>query len=572
MDKYIRNNRSYIYAKAICKKDYSKTKIIKDLQKKYIAPRYVIKECKKFIDICENKNKKYIINTKLLARIEQILKIMYMPKMAVGMTIYDTLTDYQWLVIVATFCVVFRDNHTKRKHQKIVLEIARKNFKTFTIAIIFIISMLFEPQFSKLFSVAPDGKLSREVKDAIDGIIKSSPILYGAEKNRNFKILRDSVRYLLKDTEYVPLNYTNSKFDGKQPNVFLADEVGALPNNYAIEAMQSGQLQLSNKLGCIVSTKYPNDTNPFEDEIAYAKSVLDENIKDETIFSLLYEPDETKGWETNDVILTQSNPAVIEKENVWNELIKSRAKAILVPSTRENFLTKHCNIIYQSQTESYVNIEHVKACKVDKINWADRDVFVGVDLAQSDDNCAVSIVAVEENKILADSFAFIPEGKIQEKIAVENIDYIEMCKTGKCIACGDMVVDYSVIEDFVFNLETKLNCRVVGIGYDRYNAISSAEKWKMRYQVVEVKQHSSVLHPATKLLKEKIESKEFEYTENKLLEINFGNAKCQYDTNLNQYVTKKRSVGKVDMVVSLIDAVFLAQQDMIFGDSWGAMY
>ena len=112
----------------------------------------------------------------------------------------------------------------------------------------------------------------------------------------------------------------------------------------------------------------------------------------------------------------------------------------------------------------------------------------------------------------------------------------------------------------------------IDIGYDRYNAISSAEKWRLKYQVVEVKQHSSVLHPATKLLKEKIEQKEFEYTENKLLEINFNNAKCQYDTNLNQYITKKKSIGKVDMVVSLIDAVYLAQQDMIFGDTWGAMY
>lgn len=572
MDKFIKNNRSYIYAKAIADNDYKKTRIIKLLQKKYIAPKYVIKQCKLFVDICEGKNDRWTINTKLLARIEQILQIMYMPKMVVGMTIYEALTDYQWLVIVATFCVVSVDDLTKRKYKKVILEIARKNFKTFTIATIFIISMLFEPQFSKLFSVAPDGKLSREVKDAIDGIIKTSPILYGEDKNRNFKILRDSVRYLLKDTEYVPLNYTNSKFDGKQPNVFLADEVGALPNNYAIEAMQSGQLQLENKLGCIVSTKYPNDTNPFEDEINYAKSVLDENIKDETLFALLYEPDETKGWETNDTILMQSNPAVIENRMVWEELIKSRSKAILVSSARENFLTKHCNIIYQSQTENYINIESVKECKVDKINWAGRDVFVGVDLAMSDDNCAVSIVSVDENKILADSFAFIPEGRINEKTAVENIDYIQMCKTGKCIACGDMVIDYSVIEDFVFNLENKLKCKIVGIGYDRYNAISSAEKWRLKYQVVEVKQHSSVLHPATKLLKEKIESKEFEYTDNKLLEINFNNAKCQYDTNLNQYITKKKSAGKVDMVVSLIDALFLAQQDMIFGDSWGAMY
>ena len=59
----------------------------------------------------------------------------------------------------------------------------------------------------------------------------------------------------------------------------------------------------------------------------------------------------------------------------------------------------------------------------------------------------------------------------------------------------------------------------------------------------------------------KILNTEFQYTENKLLEINFQNAKCTYDTNKNQYVNKKKSRGKVDMVVSLINAIYLLEQD-----------
>ena len=47
-----------------------------------------------------------------------------------------------------------------------------------------------------------------------------------------------------------------------------------------------------NKLGCIISTKYPTFNNPFEDEVGYAKRVLDRIEDDETIFALLYEPDE----------------------------------------------------------------------------------------------------------------------------------------------------------------------------------------------------------------------------------------------------------------------------------------
>ena len=69
-------------------------------------------------------------------------------------------------------------------------------------------------------------------------------------------------------------------------------------------------------------------------------------------------------------------------------------------------------------------------------------------------------------------------------------------------------------------------------------------------------------NPPTKLLYEKILNGEFEYEPNKLLEINFQNAKCTFDTNLNRYVTKKKSTGKVDMVVATINAVYLLQQDV----------
>ncbi|WP_298033489.1 hypothetical protein [uncultured Dysosmobacter sp.] len=41
------------------------------------------------------------------------------------------------------------------------------------------------------------------------------------------------------------------------------------------------------------------------------------------------------------------------------------------------------------------------------------------------------------------------------------------------------------------------------IGYDRYNATSTVQKLEaVGYECVEVKQHSSVLHPPTKLLRE----------------------------------------------------------------------
>ena len=354
--------------------------------------------------------------------------------------------------------------------------------------------------------------------------------------------------------------------DGKLPNVFLADEVGALPNPYPIEAMRSGQLNILNKLGCIISTKYPTINNPFEDEVKYAKRVLDGIETDETIFSLLYEPDNIKNWTDDDLILKQANPVALEIPEIWEDLVKKRARAIAIESSRENFLTKHCNIIYQGLgTESYIDINDVQKCKVAHIDWSGRQVYVGVDLSMTNDNCAVAMTSVDDdNNILADVIAFIPEGRIEEKNQFERINYYDFIKAMKCIACGYKTVDYAVIEKFVFEIESKYDVKIMAIGYDRYNALSSAQKWNQEYNCVEIRQHSDTLHSPTKLLSEKIQNGEFQYEENRLLELNFENARCTYDTNMNRYVTKKKSNGKVDMVVALINAIYLLEKDVIF--------
>ena len=154
-----------------------------------------------------------------------------------------------------------------------------------------------------------------------------------------------------------------------------------------------------------------------------SKKVLDGLESDEARFSLLYEPDETMGWETEDLILQQANPVALEVPEIWEDLLKKRAYAIAVENARENFVTKHCNIIYQGAgTETYIDVKDVQKCKSSEINWAGRVVYLGLDLSETNDNTAVSMVSVDSNNdILAEVIAFIPEGRIDEKNNFEKI-------------------------------------------------------------------------------------------------------------------------------------------------------
>ena len=305
-----------------------------------------------------------------------------------GKSIFECSCGYSEIARYASaLCIVYRENPNKRRYETVILEVGRKNFKTFTIATIFVLLFLLEPNLVNFIRLHPTEHFQEKSKTAIEEILKSSPLVYQNKNRYRFKILRDYIEFLPNENKYIPLNYSNSRMDGKLPNVFLADEVGALPNSYAIEAMRSGQLNILNKLGCIVSTKYPTANNPFEDEVNYAKRVLDGVQKDETVFSLLYEPDDTESWTNDDTILKHANPVALEIPEIWEDLIKKRARAISVESARENFLTKHCNIIYQgSGTESFIDIKDLQACRVNKIDWTNREVYIGVDLSMSNDN------------------------------------------------------------------------------------------------------------------------------------------------------------------------------------------
>lgn len=545
-----------------------------------LVPVYVKKQCQSWKDIADGKDPEAYIDEKTYEKIINILKLMIHPDLKRPLD--ESLEDYAIFFITAIFCTKYFDPDDQvevRFYETAILKIARKNFKTFVSGVIFILLMLTEPRFSRFFSVAPDLKLSKELQIAIQKIIKSSPLL-SDEEDPVFKTLRSEIRCLLTESEYTPLAYSEDKMDGKLPTAFLADEAGAM-DSYPVEAMRSGQITLQNALGIIISTEYPNDNNVMIDEVDKAKKVLDGLRENRRIFSLIYEPDDYlltgDQWKTNDLCIYQSNPVAVNIKRVFKKILEKRADAIEYENKRENYLCKHNNIKYKSLgVEGYIEITKVRECKI-KENlefWKGKRVWLGLDLSQTDDNTALAMITEHEGKIYAKVWGFIPKDKKALKTKKEDVNYDRLISQGVCFECGDEVIDYGFVETFIIgdkekgkpSLEEKYGVEIQQIGYDRYNAISTVQKLEAAgYECVEIKQHSSVLHMPTKLLKECILNKTFRYDENLMLEINFQNARCTEDTNLNKYVNKKKSEGKVDMVVALINAIYLLQQDMLFG-------
>lgn len=534
------------------------------------VPIYVKRQAELWLEIADGNDTDAFVDEEAHDRINRLLKLMIHPDLRKPMT--DALEDYAWLFVVAVLCTKMRGTDLDiRFYETAVLEIARKNFKTFNSAVIFILLMLMEPDFSRFFSVAPDLSLSSELKLAIRKIIKVSPALID-EEDPAFKILRSQIKCLVNENEYTPLAYSQDNMDGRMANAFLADEAGAL-DEYPVEAMRSSQITLFNKLGIIISTQYPNDNNVMIDEIDIAKKTIDGLLDDRRTFALLYEPDEDlktgDNWQKDDRCIYQSNPVTVDHEYIFEAIKKKRSLAVMYENKRENYLCKHNNILYKGLgVEGYIDVQKVKLCKIrnDKAFWKGRSVWIGMDLSQTDDNTAVAMLTEEDGMVYAKVFGFIPADREEFKSKKEHVDYKRLIENGDCFSCGGEVIDYIFVKKMIEGLENEYGVEIMKIGYDKWNALATVQGLEADgYECVEIRQHSSVLHMPTKWLKELILEQQFKYMENRMLEINFQNARCTEDTNKNKYVNKKKSAGKVDMVVAVINALYLLQQYLLYG-------
>lgn len=535
------------------------------LDGKEITNKYVKKQCEIFVDDLENQHDEdfaFYFDEEEIEKIEGVMALLNFATglHVVGKSILEGLVGFQAFFICNIFGWRFKANKEKFRFRDVTLFIPRKNSKTWLCAIVIIILMLTEDDFSEFYSICKDRELAAEVKKAISQILNASP--YIGKYFTIPKTLSGKVVCKLTNSWYQPRTADPSANNGLRPSGFVADEIGAFKEWDNINALKSGQLSVKNPIRLKLTTAYAEDQSIMLEELDYIKKVFDGFISDDRMFALIYYAEEEHLW--TDYGLYQANPLRIEEN--YQEIRDNRKTALEKVKEREEYLCKHMNHFLPSNSgESYVNIDDLRKCKIKEFDWSGRQVWIGLDLAITTDNCSYSMVTEEDLNIYADSFAFVPTDRIAEKNRTEKINYYDFIKTGKCFSCGDATVDYNFIEEMILEIEQKHNVIVMGVGYDRYNCLSTAQKLeKHGLKTVEIKQHSSTLHPATKMLREKILNQEFFYLENDLLEINFQNAKVVENNNKDIWINKKKSTGKVDMLISIINAIYLLQQDVIF--------
>ncbi|HHD2733208.1 terminase large subunit [Clostridium perfringens] len=531
LDKAIRYAKDVVDGKEITTKEVKQ-------QCQIFLDDYYEKQYDESFEFCFDEDKLLVINN--------LLKLFNFATGFIKGNVLEGLVGFQALFLCAIFGWRYKNDRDKFRYRDVVLFISRKNAKTFIIAIVIILLMLTEEEYSEFYSICLDRELATEVKKAMTQIINASPAL---TKYFNIsKILSGKVTCKLTNSYYQARTAEADKNNAIRPCVVCVDEVGAFKDNSNIQAMRSGQLSVKNPLMLKITTAYANSDSIMLEELEYVKAVLEGTIENKKLFALLYYADREEAWRDNAIY--KANPLRVEEN--YKEIMENRDIAKVKVSEQEEFLTKHLNIFLETnEINKYVDINAWKKCRVDKIDFSGKHIMVGVDLSVTTDLTAVSIMYKENNILYCHSKGFLPADSLAKRR--ERIDYKRYAELGYCDIHDGMTVNYTLVEEYIRSLEDKYNCTIDYIITDPMNAGEMMDRLKQDYNVIKLRQTYTNLSPATKEFRKKIYDGEVKYEKNELLDWCMSNAITTKGKSDDEMLAKEnKNKQRIDMVAALI--------------------
>lgn len=410
--------------------------------------------------------------------------------------------------------------------------------------------MLTEQNFSEFYSICIDRDLAKETRKAMAQLISASPYIA-----KHFFVSDSEIGIIkckLTNSYYVPRTSKANKNNSIRPACFVADEVGAFTTNGNIQAMRKGQLSVLNPIQMQTTTAYAESDSIMLEELEYDRAVLNGVVTNPRLFCLLYYCTKEEAWTEEG--LYKANPLRVEEN--YEEIRADREKAKIKTTEQEELLTKNFNIFLESnELNKYIDMKHWKKWFVTEKEFKRRikgkKVKVGVDLSVTTDLTAVGIEFEDEGIVYCKSHGFLPEDSLPNRR--ERIDYRKYAKAGYCDIHPGMTVSYTLVEEYIRNIESKYECEIDVIVTDPMNAKEMMERLSEDFDVVMLKQTYTNLSPATKEYRKAVYDGKVRYVENELLNWCMNKASTSKGKSDDEMLVKEdKNKQRIDMVVVLV--------------------
>jgi len=465
---------------------------------------------------------------------------------------------WQKAMVSAIFGVV--DDDGLRVFREIFIIIGKKNGKTLLAAAIIAYIAYLEGEYgSEIYCLAPKLDQAALVYDCFHQMIEKEPELGDISKKR-----RSDIYVSETNTKIKPLAFNFKKSDGFNPELIVNDEVASwsgLGGLRQYEAMASAVGARSQPIIFNISTAGYEDDSIYDELMARATRFLGGGSKERELLPFIYIVDDVKKWnDIEEIKKANPNMGVSVKETFFHkEIIKAEESL----SKKAEFLTKYCNI-KQNSSVAWLNRIDVEKSSKKGLSLNDfRGCYAvgGIDLSQTTDLTAASVVIEKDGKLYAFCQFFMPANRLERGQQTDKVPYDLFVKKDIVTLSGENYVNYKDVLKWFMHLRNEYDLYILQIGYDRYSAQYLVDDMNEHgFRMDDVHQGEN-LTPVINDFEGIIRDEDFYIVENNLLQAHFLNVAMKQ----NAETRRKRPVkihqyARIDGFVSVIDAMTVRQK------------
>ena len=464
---------------------------------------------------------------------------------------------WQKVIVSTIFGIV--DEEKTRIFREIFIVIGRKNGKSLFASAIIAYMAYLEPEYGQeIYCLAPKLEQAAKVYDGFYQMVKADEELAELAKKRRSDIYIEESNTIIK-----PIAFNAKKSDGFNPQLVVCDEMAAWAGDGGLkqyEVMKSALGARRQPMILSISTAgYINDSI-YDELMKRSTSFLKGNSKERRLLPFLYIIDDIEKW--NDIEeLKKANPnmGVSVKESFFIDEIAIAEGSL---SKKAEFLTKYCNI-KQNSSVAWLEYQTVENAAADLTLEDFRECYAvgGIDLSQTTDLTAASVVIEKGGILYAFTQFFMPKNKVEYLQATDGVPYDLFVKKGLITVSGENYVDYKDVFNWYVWLINEYGIRVLKIGYDRYSAQYLIDDLKnYGFHTDDVHQGEN-LTPVIREFEGIIKDGNFKIVNNNLLKSHFLNVALKQNMETRKFrPIKIEQRAHIDGFVSVIDAMTVRQK------------
>lgn len=542
----VEKTKAYIYADRV-------------LKGQILACAFMIKACERFK--ADLKRKDVFYDLEQVEKVTQFFEeIIFIPELAEPREL--PLPHAFWIQQLYGFR--YKENGLRR-FRSMLLEVARKNFKTFFAAGVSLYELILgNDSFPDIIQGANSRDQALFCSDQTGKIIKASPDLT-EEMNEGI------VKLFTNKQKTIGVHYSDGEREGRiqaipkeigdggNVSCCVIDEFHEAESMDLIETIKSGQGQRKEPLNLVISSPGSNKNGPlFTILRKTGVDVLNGVIEDDRNLVLIFEQDEPEDWD-NISLIEKANPMIpysITLEDYVKERIRDAKK--YGGRTEVNTKIKNCGI-WTDAAEVWISDEIIKDNngKVSDSDLLKQKCFVAFDLSKSKDltNMTLFFPDIKGVKVCK-SFYWIPEDKLDSN--EDHVDYRKWTeadsKANLIVHDGD-VIDHELVSEVALVEMKKYS--IQGVSYDQKYAYAGV--------IVTVAKNGYLdlctpvgqgfnLSPAVRSVETETSLRNMDFMNNPITRWCFANTVLVEGDQGHVFPSKKKSRNKIDGVSGLVTA------------------